>query len=477
MRAAVPNYVGTDFSEAPPGHRFRLYFQVWRGGSWEIESQKKNEAIGKVLDMGPASDLVQALNRRAAAAGSDPFRIDALSTAPFVTGMGMEHPLENGFAFLDPYGVPYLPGSSVKGVLRRAAEELALFEEEKHGWTLPAVWWLFGLDASSAFFQQDRKKDGEFVDPEPVRAERARWRRAYETATGSADFSPPGNDPAAVLLRAFHALVDPDGKIADDTGQFLHKLQNDSSARNAVHTRGSLAFWDVIPLPGKGDAANLRVDIMNPHYSHYYQNGEPPHDAGSPKPIFYLTVPAGWSFTFRVQLLPTGALPPWFTEPAADGRPRWQTLLEAAFEHAFTWLGFGAKTSLGYGGMTRDPEWRSPEVEEVRLPSPQVIPGAGRRPGRQGARTRDARPAPRHTARRPGSERARQASGSDPLSARIARLRQNDRPGIQALADEIAKIEDEGRRRRLALELRSQVGGSPLGRVVLNNHPVLKRYW
>ena len=30
---------------------------------------------------------------------------------------------------------------------------------------------------------------------------------------------------------------------------------------------------------------------------------------------------------------------------------RWQTLLTAAFEHAFEWLGFGAKTAVGYGAM------------------------------------------------------------------------------------------------------------------------------
>lgn len=36
----------------------------------------------------------------------------------FVTGMGREHPLENGFAWHHTLGVPYLPGSSLKGMLR-----------------------------------------------------------------------------------------------------------------------------------------------------------------------------------------------------------------------------------------------------------------------------------------------------------------------------------------------------------------------
>jgi len=36
----------------------------------------------------------------------------------FVTGLGRNHPVENGFAWHHTLGVPYLPGSSVKGMLR-----------------------------------------------------------------------------------------------------------------------------------------------------------------------------------------------------------------------------------------------------------------------------------------------------------------------------------------------------------------------
>jgi len=40
------------------------------------------------------------------------------TTAPFVTGLGRSHPVENGFAWHHTLGVPYLPGSSVKGMVR-----------------------------------------------------------------------------------------------------------------------------------------------------------------------------------------------------------------------------------------------------------------------------------------------------------------------------------------------------------------------
>jgi CRISPR-associated protein Cmr6 len=40
----------------------------------------------------------------------------------FVTGLGRSHPVENGFAWHPALGVPYLPGSSVKGMVRAWAE-------------------------------------------------------------------------------------------------------------------------------------------------------------------------------------------------------------------------------------------------------------------------------------------------------------------------------------------------------------------
>lgn len=41
----------------------------------------------------------------------------------FVTGLGRQHPVENGFAWHHTLGTPYLPGSSVKGLVRAWAEQ------------------------------------------------------------------------------------------------------------------------------------------------------------------------------------------------------------------------------------------------------------------------------------------------------------------------------------------------------------------
>lgn len=272
---AVPRYVtqaAGQFHDCPPGHRFSLYFPIWQEAGWQLDKNGKAAALRHALKLGSATAVLDALIKRqdklAEALPEDRrFILDARSTAPFATGLGLEHPIENGFAFLSPYGLPYLAGSGIKGVLRRAAEELES-EGELPAGTVPT---LFGPE--------------NIREPEDAR-------------------------------------------------------------------RGTLACWDVFPMPPSGEMA---VEIMTPHFNHYFQPEKgkeqfaTPHDAGKPNPIPFLAMPAEARFRFVVTCEP-GLLP--------DTMPRgeWNTVLEKIFVHAFDWLGFGAKTAVGYGAMRENPE-------------------------------------------------------------------------------------------------------------------------
>ena len=331
--AATPAYLGKDFKSASPALRFGLLLPVWttrhdqeqdvnkraaaksregdevrdllrRGmdhaisqlqaaprrpvpGLWDKSEFAAREAWKNVCSLSSSDvERMKAWSLRQAALadalGSQGclLAVDALSTAPFSTGLGNAHPLENGFAFLNPYGLPYLPGSGVKGVLRQAARELSRGEwGDTRGWTEDAITHLFGLES-------------------------------------------------------------------DDGGK--------------VHQRGALRFWDVVP---QIEGNSLQVEVMTPHQSHYYQqrrdprsgDSTNPHDSGQPNPIHFLTVPPGSRFTFHMQcdvpFLRRNAA------PLAEGG-QWQLLLQAAFSHAFAWLGFGAKTAVGYGAMAEDAQAR-----------------------------------------------------------------------------------------------------------------------
>lgn len=294
--SASPAYLGQDFAAASPGLRFGLLLPVWTSrGTWAKDKNKDKDkdsarqAWKGICALGDADrERMQALAARQAACAAPLLEagcllaLEAIATAPFTTGLGNEHPLENGFAFLNPYGLPYLPGSGVKGVLRRAARELASGDwGDAQGWTQDAITHLFGLDTD----------------------------------------------------------------------------KGDQS-----HQRGALSFWDVLPQIDKD--CSLQVEVMTPHQSHYHHvkpqdkaddpsgGSTSPHDSGQPNPILFLTVPPRSRFLFHVQCdLPflQRLAPPL----AEDGR--WQALLQAAFAHAFAWLGFGAKTAVGYGAMAEDP--------------------------------------------------------------------------------------------------------------------------
>ena len=376
--AAVPAYLGHDFNDASPGMRFGMYLSIWTDrpdqeaqvkkraeakskegqevaemlsthgmdatiaalrnrernrlpSLWEKNDHDSRKAWNAIKKLSQADKaLMQALAKRQETLGGKArgFSLEAKATAPFVTGLGNEHPLENGFSFLWPYGLPYLPGSGVKGVVRRAAQELAegLWGDTR-GWSL-----------------------------EP----------GYEIEVKS------GKERTRIQLSVLDVLFGREPPSGDS---------------NAV--RGALSFWDVIPLIA-GDS--LMVEVMTPHQSHYYQqkterksgNSTTPHDSGQPKPICFLTVPPGSQFTFHVacDTAHLARLTAHKLDGAPDllapvnGRPRCQHLLEAAFEHAFEWLGFGAKTALGYGAMTKKPDeeaTNNTQQSEFRNVAPETI--------------------------------------------------------------------------------------------------------
>lgn len=93
---------------------------------------KKNDENGKEIGgkniwidsmtnapVGNRSLLNEANSRRENMVKACSGRIISITTnSVFVSGLGRSHPVENGFTWHHTLGVPYLPGSSVKGVVR-----------------------------------------------------------------------------------------------------------------------------------------------------------------------------------------------------------------------------------------------------------------------------------------------------------------------------------------------------------------------
>lgn len=75
----------------------------------------------------------------------------------FVTGMGIDHPTENGFLWHHTLGVPYLPGSSIKGMLRGFLSEFS----EKSFYDKDKIIYIFGNENEEE--REDRLQSGNFV--------------------------------------------------------------------------------------------------------------------------------------------------------------------------------------------------------------------------------------------------------------------------------------------------------------------------
>ncbi len=337
MRAAVPDYARNALDELPPGHRFRMFFEGWddrfllpeTGSSAAEQVAKALRSAGRMAP--PTRRLLEAVRgrQRAVAALVGACSWKGLALSPLLVGTGQPHPVENGFSFGDPYGLPLLPGSSIKGVVRRAAEELALSGSAacRGGWTLPRVWIAFGFDANAGWFRQGGA------------ASAARDDEALATAYR--------NHIAALEeeeLREAAPLLEPHAAAAGQPLRtFLLDLPNRPAALRAIHTRGMLVFLDAFVSP---PAAGMGVDVLTPHHRTWYTEDQVPdfgpHDAESPTPVRFLVLPANSRLELHVHVGSSPVLGAEVAEAIVSALP-------VAVEHAATEIGFGAKTNAGYG--------------------------------------------------------------------------------------------------------------------------------
>jgi CRISPR-associated protein Cmr6 len=111
----------------------------------------------------------------------------------------------------------------------------------------------------------------------------------------------------------------------------LHDIfgSEDKQAPAANNRQGRVFFMDGLPTT----FPKLELDIMNPHYSEYYQGHKPPADYLNPVPVTFLAVAQGQQFSFAIYSRDK--------ELAEKAKP-WLI-------SGLTDLGAGGKTNVGYG--------------------------------------------------------------------------------------------------------------------------------
>ena len=105
---------------------FDKFCNTWRD-DWSMTAKEKLEWIQTVTrTVGKREQIDAYVKRQARMIQTLGGSFGVFSTeSRFVTGIGRSHPVENGFAWHPVLGTPYLPGSSIKGLLRAWSEQEA----------------------------------------------------------------------------------------------------------------------------------------------------------------------------------------------------------------------------------------------------------------------------------------------------------------------------------------------------------------
>lgn len=132
--AAIRPFADADgkSANAHPGLLFDRYLPLWKKGPVGYQRVDLYHPLRRFADHvnrsvsakdGMLAELLKQLHSRQSRlekVQAESFRVDWR----FVTGVGADHPTENGFLFDPIIGSPYIPGSAVKGFCRAAATVL-----------------------------------------------------------------------------------------------------------------------------------------------------------------------------------------------------------------------------------------------------------------------------------------------------------------------------------------------------------------
>lgn len=264
---------------------FDRFVQNW-GEIQDRDKEAKWKAWEEIEKAAQKADknLLKQLNTRwyagVRSAGAETFTMK--TDWRFVAGLGRRGPLEVGFTF-HRYGFPILPGSSVKGIAR--AWGLLVVAENLNTNKLNELNEILSIDKEEKFNEK--------------------FAGLYSQAS----------EEAAKLVKNFRVIF------------------------GTLGSTGQAVFFDAIPV----ELPRLELDVINPHYTEYYQDKEgktPPANWFSPKPVYFLTVAKDTKFNFAVGW--RGLLDGGKTHPLHAFAKEW--LIEGLKN-----LGAGAKTSTGYG--------------------------------------------------------------------------------------------------------------------------------
>lgn len=211
-----------------------------------------------------------------------------------VLGLGGVHPQETSMILHHTCGVPYIPGSAIKGVTRHWA--VMKFAEV--------------FESTNESFEDKLLKISRAIEeglPKPSDSSEDKYKD----------------------IRDLKINVTP---RTEDNEQYTESysvtLEEVSELFGTQQREGKVIFFDAYP----SSEIKLALDIMNPHYPDYYTEQKAPADWQEPNPIKFLTVE-------KTKF--------WFILASRDARL--VKVAKALMIETLLNYGIGAKTAIGYG--------------------------------------------------------------------------------------------------------------------------------
>ncbi len=208
-----------------------------------------------------------------------------------IVGLGGESIYETSMSLHHIYGIPYIPASSIKGVVR----SWIITEYYKKETEEPAEYWAL--------------KDEDFCKIFGTAKE-----TKFENSNGK-------------KFTATSPLKNKEGKPTEHIGEII--------------------FFDAFPLSLNENS--IVVDVMNPHYGEYYDDKKsktPPTDYLKTNPIFFLTVE-----NTKFQFIIGSKKEPLDNFKIGKKENNTDKIIVDWLKEALSNHGIGAKTAVGYGRM------------------------------------------------------------------------------------------------------------------------------
>jgi CRISPR type III-B/RAMP module RAMP protein Cmr6 len=135
-----------------------------------------------------------------------------------------------------------------------------------------------------------------------------------------------------------------DGELAKGNMEYGEKAKKFATIFGKQEDAGALIFFDGVVQALPNGKSLFALDVMTPHFSSYYRdNGRSaPADNDNPKPVTFITVAHGTTFSFAVGI--RHGQRDQYTEGLRDTAIQW-------LKQALQDFGVGSKTAAGYGAF------------------------------------------------------------------------------------------------------------------------------